>query len=235
MSPPRLPPRIGGRAPRASIKRDVPLPSDWRGYYRIRAAAKAGGKVETGELRMAIVPPRAAGDSVCGINHAFGSAGQIRLAGKAGVAWYRDWSLKWQHMEPSKGEFRWERGDAQIDRVLREGVKVLPLLPPFPSAGWNSDAPAGLEAGRGYPANRLPRVLCPEVGGAGRVVREGRAPIQGPHPSLGVPQRAGVHVVCLAVRPGGEARRQALHARRLRRAWKWRPRGCAEADPACRK
>jgi hypothetical protein len=35
-----------------------------------------------------------------------------------------------------------------IDRVLREGVKVLPLLPPFPSAGWNSDAPPGLAEGR---------------------------------------------------------------------------------------
>ena len=160
--PAALPPVLVDVAPRASIKRDVPLPSDWKGYYRIRAAAKAGGKVETGELRMAIVPPRAAGDSVCGINHAFVSAGQIRLAGKAGVAWYRDWSLKWQHMEPSKGEFRWERGDAQIDRVLREGVKVLPLLPPFPSAGWNSDAPAGLEAGRGYPANRLRASFAPK-------------------------------------------------------------------------
>ena len=146
--------------PKVSMKTDVPLPADWQGYYRIRATAKADAKIETGEVRIAIVPPPTAGDSVCGINHAFVTAGQIRLAGKAGVTWFRDWSLKWQHIEPSKGEFRWERGDVQIDRVLREGMRVLPLLPPFPSAGWNSDAPAGLAAGGSYPANRL-RALSP--------------------------------------------------------------------------
>ncbi len=147
--------------PTVSMKRDVPLPADWQGYYRIRATAKVGAKTDTGEVRIAIVPPPAA-DSVCGINHAFVTAGQIRLARKAGVTWFRDWSLKWQHIEPSKGEFRWERGDVQIDRVLREGMRVLPLLPPFPSAGWNSDAPASLAAGGSYPANRLRASFAPE-------------------------------------------------------------------------
>ena len=99
---------------------------------------------------------------MCGINHAFVSAAQIHLAGKAGVTWYRDWSLKWQHIEPSKDEFRWERSDVQIDRVLDQGVSVLPLLPPFPSAGWNSDAPASLAAGRSYPANRLRAAFAPK-------------------------------------------------------------------------
>ena len=148
--------------PKVSMKRDLPLPADWQGYYRIRATAKVGAKTETGEVRIAIVPPPIAGDSVCGINHAFVTAGQIRLARKAGVTWFRDWSLKWQHIEPSKGEFRWERGDVQIDRVLREGLRVLPLLPPFPSAGWNSDAPASLAAGGSYPANRLRASFAPQ-------------------------------------------------------------------------
>jgi hypothetical protein len=134
--------------PQTPLACDVPLPADWRGYYRIRATAKADATVETCGVRIAIVPPPVAGDSVCGINHAFVSAGQIRLARKAGVTWYRDWSLKWQHIEPSKGDFHWEVGDTQIDRVLREGGRVLPLLPPFPSAGWNSEAPASLAAGR---------------------------------------------------------------------------------------
>jgi hypothetical protein len=133
--------------PQTPITHKLPLSADWRGYYRIHATADAGGKAETAGLRIAVVPPPVATDSVCGINHAFVSAGQIRLARKAGVTWYRDWSLKWQHIEPSKGDFRWEVGDTQIDRVLREGVRVLPLLPPFPSAGWNSDAPASLAAG----------------------------------------------------------------------------------------
>jgi hypothetical protein len=134
--------------PQTPLARDVPLPAEWKGYYRIRATAHAAVRAETCEVRIAIVPPPAGRDSVCGINHAFVSADQIRLARKAGVTWYRDWSLKWQHIEPSPGDFRWEVGDTQIDRVLREGVKVLPLLPPFPSAGWNSDAPPGLAEGR---------------------------------------------------------------------------------------
>ncbi|MCX7424191.1 MAG: hypothetical protein NTW96_00915 [Planctomycetia bacterium] len=161
----------------ASMKRDLPLPADWKGYYQIRATAKVGGKAETAELRIAIVPPPAAGDSVCGINHAFVSADQIHLARKAGVTWYRDWSLKWQHIEPSRGEFRWERGDTQIDRVLRAGVMVLPLLPPFPSAGWNSDAPASLAEGSSYPACRLRAAFAPKEPGelatfAGKAVRQ---------------------------------------------------------------
>ena len=141
--------------PRASITQDVPLPADWRGYYGIRATAKVEAQMETAGLRIAIVSPPKVRDSVCGINHAFVSTDQIHLASKAGVTWYRDWSLKWQHIEPSQGEFHWERSDVQIDRVLRDGVCVLPLLPPFPSAGWNSDAPDSLAAGTTYPANRL--------------------------------------------------------------------------------
>ena len=104
------------------------------------------------------------------------SADQIRLASKAGVTWYRDWSLKWQHIEPSQGQFRWELGDTQIDRVLSEGCSVLPLLPPFPSAEWNSEAPAALTAGRSYPSNRIrcsfapkdPQELADFVGKAAR-------------------------------------------------------------------
>ncbi|MHB8866824.1 MAG: hypothetical protein ACYC6N_31060, partial [Pirellulaceae bacterium] len=149
-------------SPRTSTMQTWPLPDEWTGYYRIRATAQGRGRAEREELRIAIVPPRAARDSVCGINHAFVSADQIHLASKAGVTWYRDWSLKWQHIEPAPGEFGWEPADVQIDRVLREGVRVLPLLPPFPSAGWNSEAPASLAAGRSYPANRLRASYAPQ-------------------------------------------------------------------------
>ena len=50
----------------------------------------------------------------------------------------------------------------QIDRVLREGVNVLPLLPPFPSALWNSEAPDSLAAGTRYPATRLRASFAPK-------------------------------------------------------------------------
>jgi hypothetical protein len=140
---------------------EIGLSADWRGYYRLQARYKAGQVVGSQALRLAIVPRRSFNDSVLGINHAFATSYLIRLAKKAGVTWYRDWTLKWQHLEPSPGAFRWEIGDAQLGRVLREGAQVLPLLPPFPSANWSSEAPAGLPTG-GYPGVRLPQAWAPK-------------------------------------------------------------------------
>ena len=96
-----------------------------------------------------------------GINHAFVTEDLIGLASKAGVTWYRDWSLKWQHMEPAKGEYHWELADVQIDRVLREGCSVLPLLPPFPSADWSSEAPLTIST-RGHAAVRARQAWGPK-------------------------------------------------------------------------
>jgi hypothetical protein len=110
---------------------------------------------------LAIVPRRTDHDSVCGINHAFVTTDLMKLAAKAGVTWYRDWSLKWQHMEPAKGEYHWELADAQIDRVLRAGSSVLPLLPPFPSADWSSEAPLTIST-KGYPGVRARQAWGPQ-------------------------------------------------------------------------
>jgi hypothetical protein len=112
-------------------------------------------------VRLGVVPRRSGNDSVLGINHAFATPYLIRLAKKAGVTWYRDWTLKWQHIEPSPGVLRWEIGDVQLGRVLREGVQVLPLLPPFPSSDWASEAPPGLPA-KGYPGIRLRQAWAPK-------------------------------------------------------------------------
>ena len=145
----------------AAVERAREIPAAWRGFYRARAACQAGGRTETADVRIARVPDRKATDSVCGINHAFTTARLLGLAAKGGVTWYRDWSLKWQHIEPAKGQFRWDVGDVQIDRVRREGLHVLPLLPPFPSADWASEAPAGLPT-KGYPGVRLRQAWGPK-------------------------------------------------------------------------
>ncbi|MFH1024197.1 MAG: carbohydrate binding domain-containing protein [Planctomycetota bacterium] len=148
--------------PAGAIARgEIVLPADWRGYYRIRATAGNAGAGESADLRIAIVPARTANDSVLGINHAFTTPHLIDLAAKAGVTWYRDWSLKWQHIEPEKGRFRWEVGDRQIARVLKQGARVLPLLPPFPSADWSSEAPASLHVTTEYPGNRMKQAFAP--------------------------------------------------------------------------
>jgi len=144
----------------AAAAREVTLPEAWRGYYRIRAF-EAGSDVPFADVPLAIVPKPSAKDSVCGINHAFVTKRLIDLSANAGVTWYRDWTLKWQHIEPKQGEWHWEVGDAQIDRVLARKMNVLPLLPPFPSAEWASEAPEGLPT-KGYPGTRIKQAWAPK-------------------------------------------------------------------------
>ncbi|MCY3020890.1 MAG: endo-1,4-beta-xylanase [Planctomycetota bacterium] len=147
----------------ASARREIKLPAEWKGHYRVRAAEIVGGTLSPAfaDVRLAIVPKRSASDSVCGINHAFVTGRLIELAAKSGVTWYRDWTLKWQHIEPKQGEWHWDVGDAQIDRVLATKMNVLPLLPPFPSAEWASEAPESLPT-KGYPGTRIKQAWAPK-------------------------------------------------------------------------
>jgi hypothetical protein len=124
----------------STIARRVALPPGWRGYYRVRADWSANRSRQTIDLRIAVVPRRTSDSTVLGINHAFPDSFLIRQARRAGVSWYRDWSLKWQDIEPEPGQYHWEVGDAQIDRVLQEHAQIMALLPPFPSADWASEA-----------------------------------------------------------------------------------------------
>jgi len=145
-----------------AARKAVALPADWKGYYRVRTRCAAGDGAESGrDLRLAIVPRQTEQDTILGINHAFATSGLIDLARKAGVTWYRDWTLKWQDIEPEPGQFHWEVGDTQLDRVLRQGVHVLPLLPPFPSAYWSTESPT-TRPSRDYPAVRLPMAAAPK-------------------------------------------------------------------------
>jgi hypothetical protein len=156
-----LPP-LSVEIPAASgVGREIALPPDWRGYFHVRAKHEAAGFAESQNLRLAIVPARTADDSVLGINHAFVTSFLIQQARKGGVAWYRDWSLKWQDLEPSPGAYRWEVGDAQIDRVIKEGVHLMALMPPFPSSQWASEASPDLPR-KGYPGERLREAWAPK-------------------------------------------------------------------------
>ena len=155
-------PRVDLAVPaRGSVERRVSLPASWRGYYRVHAEWIVDGRRETADVRIAVVPRRTASDSVLGINHGFPAGELIDLAALAGVDWYRDWSIKWQDMEPTPGEYRWSVADTQIDRILKRGPKVEALLPPFPSADWSSEAPDGLPT-TGYPGERLRQAWGPK-------------------------------------------------------------------------
>ncbi len=152
------------RVPPASVKeQQIALPKAWRGWYGIRVAASSPGPervaVVTPHVRVSIVP-KPNGPTVIGMNHAFPDPWLIPIARMAGVSEYRDWSLKWDHIEPRPGEYRWDLADAQISRVLEAGASVMALLPPFPSAEWSSTAPVSMRTS-GYPGERLRQAFAP--------------------------------------------------------------------------
>jgi len=108
-----------------------------RGFFRANWSTPAASQ----SLRCAIiepVPPGAA-DSPLGFNHAYPWQFLVRLARQAGIVWWRDWSAKWQTVEPEKGKFDWTVADQQINRV-RELDSEVDVLLPFPSAHWNTTA-----------------------------------------------------------------------------------------------
>jgi len=125
--------------PGAAAERLLPLPANWQGFFRVVAQWKTDQAEESHLLRLAIVPPRTSSTTVLGVNHAYPTAELLGLAKKAGVTWYRDWSLKWQHIEPAKGQYRWDVSDPQVTRVTTQGLNLMAMIP-FPSAEWNSSA-----------------------------------------------------------------------------------------------
>jgi len=128
-------------APRSSWSYAMVNPSKGeRGFFRATWASGSGPQT----LRFARIDPAGAeaGDGPFGFNHAYPWDFLVRLAKTAGVGWWRDWSAKWQTIEPEKGKFDFEVPDAQIRRVLDLGGNVQVLLP-FPSTAWSTAADPG--------------------------------------------------------------------------------------------
>jgi hypothetical protein len=109
--------------------------------------------------------PAPAMDSPFGFNHAYPWDFLVRSARQAGVVWWRDWSAKWQTIEPTPGRFDFREADEQIERVQALDSQVEVLLP-FPSASWNTRADAAqvAKAARGneYLQTRLPVAYAPK-------------------------------------------------------------------------
>lgn len=123
-----------------TVEKSVSLPKEWQGFYRVVAKWTTAQAKESRLLRLAIVPSRTASETVVGVNHAYPTAELLGLAKQAGVTWHRDWSLKWQHIEPAKGQYRWDVSDPQVNRVTAQGLNLMAMIP-FPSTEWNSTAP----------------------------------------------------------------------------------------------
>ncbi|MGB2820663.1 MAG: hypothetical protein WBF17_06750, partial [Phycisphaerae bacterium] len=129
------------------------------GHYLLKVSCR-GGALRTRRMPLAIIRRYEHADSPFGINHAPPTAALCRLLRSAGVVWARDWSWKWQHVEPRRGGFDPAVPDVQVNRVLATGMKQTCLLPPFPSSDWASTAPKSV-ATRGYPGNRLRMAYAP--------------------------------------------------------------------------
>src|SRR5690606_23151564 len=73
-------------------------------------------------MRMAAIPIHRGDDSRLGVNHAYPWPHLLDLCRQAGLVWMRDWSLKWQDVEPEKGRFTFTEPDYQIDRPRKHGL-----------------------------------------------------------------------------------------------------------------
>ncbi len=111
-----------------------------KGFYRLHVESRNAEVILTRTIRFAIITPYKHADSLFGMNHAYPWPQMLELSKQIGLCWFRDWSLKWNDVEPEKGTFEFTECDSQIDHVLDRDLKVLPVLP-FPSANWSSTAP----------------------------------------------------------------------------------------------
>ncbi|MFC1715916.1 carbohydrate binding domain-containing protein [Candidatus Poribacteria bacterium] len=140
---------LPGQTLRVPIRPDVQR----KGFYRLHLSAEGAEMIHTRPLRFAIIEPYTESDSLFGMNHAYPWPHLLDLSKQMGLRWFRDWSLKWHDVEKDKGTFDFTEADHQIDRVLEQGLNVLPLLP-FPSSNWSSSAGPEVETTERYPGSR---------------------------------------------------------------------------------
>ncbi|MGQ9610457.1 MAG: carbohydrate binding domain-containing protein [bacterium] len=142
-----------------SIEIPIYMDIEKKGFYRFNCIVKpidnkaSAEAILTRSLRFAIIEPYEKKDSVFGMNHAYPWEHLLDLSKEIGLLWFRDWSLKWQDVEPEKGKFNFSEPDIQINRVLERELNVLPLLP-FPSSNWSSSSEQKTKASEQYPENR---------------------------------------------------------------------------------
>jgi len=134
-----------------------------KGFYRLHLQSRDGEVALNQSLRFAIIDPydeNKVDKCIFGMNHAYPWSHLLDLSKQIGMCWFRDWSPKWQDVEPEKGKFNFTEADYQINRVLESGLKVLPLLP-FPSSNWSSSAGSGVGSER-YPGSRERMAYMPK-------------------------------------------------------------------------
>ncbi len=114
------------------------------GFYRLFLTAESGGHTLTREMRAASIERVPPGDSHVGMNHAYGWPELLDLCDYTGLRWVRDWSIKWQHVQPKPGPFDFSATDHQLGRVLDRKLPLLALLP-YSANDWAADVPTDFE------------------------------------------------------------------------------------------
>ncbi|MEW6355237.1 MAG: hypothetical protein AB1696_02850 [Planctomycetota bacterium] len=148
---------------KSGVTKSVSLPIGKRGFYRVKTTL---GDAAYLALRCAVIKPYGAQrDSRFAMNHAYPWAFLLHLSHQAGILWWRDWTVQWQTVQPeANAPFDFRETDPQIDRVSREGGKVL-LMFPYPSSSWVSTSdPATIEKilTKEYQRARLPWAFKPK-------------------------------------------------------------------------
>ncbi len=136
----------------SSVRKALRPRIDGKGFFRMALSAEGGALVPARPERFAVIDACRDEDGLFGMNHAYPWERLNRLSKDIGLTWFRDWSLKWPHVEPEQGKFDFTEPDHQISRVLDLGINILPLLP-FPSSDWASTGPEP-EDGSTYPGIR---------------------------------------------------------------------------------
>jgi len=129
-------------AGRDEFSQEIPLPLPGPGYYRLSAKIVSTGLNQETRFPLAVVHEYSQSDSIFGLNHPPATEELMNQYRRAGVLWGRDWSSDWHQVEPEKNVFDWSEPDRQIARLEREGWKIMPLIPAFPSTKWSSSVPA---------------------------------------------------------------------------------------------
>ena len=123
------------------------------GFYRLHLHCEEAKVIQSMSLRFAIIQPYIESESLFGLNHAYPWPHLLDLSKQIGVCCFRDWSLKWQDVEPEKGRFEFTEPDYQINRILERGLDALLLLP-LPSSNWSSSAGPEVQPTDTYPGIR---------------------------------------------------------------------------------
>lgn len=119
-----------------------PIPVTNKGFYRMTISWQANGRSHSKDIKLAVIEPYLWDQSPFGINHSPTSVNMRESLRRAGITWARDWSLRWDTLEPVEGQLSFDKSDEQIGQLQASGLNVMSLLPPSPSSEWASPAPA---------------------------------------------------------------------------------------------